>query len=201
MTHFDFDNPPSEPLPSMQAWMEDAVERAGTPNPNAMSLATIDPDGRPSVRVVLMRGLDERGVVFFTNRTSRKGDALRVHPRAAVVFHWDALERQIRVEGDVTETTDAESDAYWATRPRESQLAAWTSEQSHPVANRAVLEERYERYQKEFADGPVPRPPFWGGYRIALERVEIWEGKRARLHDRVIYVRQDDTWKVERLCP
>ena len=201
MTELDFDNPPDEPLAPLKLWVADAEREAGTKNPSAMSLATIDPDGRPSVRVVLLRGLDENGAVFFTNRRSRKGDALRVHARAALALHWDALERQIRIEGEVSETSDADSDAYWNTRPRESQIAAWASEQSRPIGSRELLDEAYGRYEKQFADQDVPRPDFWGGYRVALERVEFWEGKRARMHDRIEYVRREDSWKIERLCP
>lgn len=201
MKHLDFDNPPAEPLAPLQLWIADAEARSGTKNPGAMSLATIDPDGRPSVRVVLLRGLDESGAVFFTNRHSRKGDALRVHSRAALVLFWDELERQIRIEGDVSETSDAESDAYWETRPRESRIAAWASEQSRPISNRTLLEEAYARYEAQFANEDVPRPEFWGGYRVALERVEFWEGKNARMHDRIEYVHHDDSWKVERLSP
>ena len=177
MKDLDFDNPPGEPLAPLKLWIADAEARSGAKNPGAMSLATIDPDGRPSVRVVLLRGLDENGAVFFTNRHSRKGDALRVHPLAAVVFHWDTLERQIRIEGEISQTTDEESDTYWETRPRESRIAAWASDQSRPISNRVLLDEAYTRFETKFTGEDVPRPEFWGGYRVSLERVEFWEGK------------------------
>ena len=201
MKDLDFDNPPGEPLAPLKLWIADAEARSGAKNPGAMSLATIDPDGRPSVRVVLLRGLDENGAVFFTNRHSRKGDALRVHPLAAVVFHWDTLERQIRIEGEISQTTDEESDTYWETRPRESRIAAWASDQSRPISNRVLLDEAYTRFETKFTGEDVPRPEFWGGYRVSLERVEFWEGKSARMHDRIEYVRHGDGWKVERLAP
>lgn len=201
MEDLDFDNPPDEPLAPLKLWIADAEARVGTKNPGAMTLATIDPDGRPSARMVLLRGLDATGAVFFTNRRSRKGDALRVHPRAALVFHWDSLERQIRIEGEISETTDEESDAYWETRSRESCIAAWASEQSRPIGDRAMLDDAYARFDEKFAGEDIPRPEFWGGYRVSLDRVEFWEGKSARMHDRIDYIRQEDRWKVERLSP
>lgn len=197
----DYENLPDEPLPVLQAWVSDASERSGMDNPGAMSLATIDPDGRPSARIVLLRGLDERGAVFYTNRDSRKGDALSVHPRAALVLHWDSLKRQVRIEGTITLTSDEESDAYWKSRPRESRIAAWASEQSRPIEDRAALERAFEHFDERFPGDEVPRPDSWGGYRVSLERVEFWEGRDARLHDRVEYVLHDGTWKVTRLAP
>lgn len=188
----DFERPPADPLDPLRRWFEAAHESTALPNPNAMSVATIDPDGRPSVRVVLCRGFDARGVVFYTNRESRKGEALRVHPRACANFHWDPLDRQVRIEGAVTQASDEESDAYWQSRPRENRINACASQQSRPVATRAALEAAVRELEERFAGRDIPRPAHWGGYRIALERIEFWQGHRHRLHDRMAYVRRDD---------
>jgi pyridoxamine 5'-phosphate oxidase len=203
----NFDSPPSDPIALLNEWIEDA-RRAGIPNPNAMTLATIDapPDGKPSVRIVLLKGLDSRGAVFYTNRLSRKGEALSANPRAALLFHWDPLNRQVRIEGDVTPTSDAESDAYFATRPRESQLGAWASRQSQPVANRAELDRAYAEMEKRFTGAQVPRPPHWGGYRVSLNEIEFWQGQEFRLHDRVVYTPDArgsgrGGWCTQRLYP
>jgi pyridoxamine 5'-phosphate oxidase len=151
---------------------------------------------------VLLKAFDERGAVFFTNRRSRKGLGLETHRRAALLFHWDLLDRQVRIEGEVRHTSDAESDAYFESRPRSSRINAWASEQSRPIRDRAALEAMAEAVERRFAAGPIPRPPHWGGYRVALERVEFWQGDKFRLHDRMAYVRQDDgRFVVERLCP
>jgi pyridoxamine 5'-phosphate oxidase len=197
----DFDNPPSDPLPLLERWITEAM-RLPTPNPNAMTLATVDADGAPSARIVLLRGLTREGARFFTNRRSRKGQALGAHPRAALLFHWDALDRQIRIEGRVSEATDAESDEYFAQRPADSRINAWASDQSEPVADRAELERRAEAMTARFAGADVPRPPHWGGYRVALERIEFWQGDKYRLHDRIVYTRSaDGGYVVTRLCP
>jgi pyridoxamine 5'-phosphate oxidase len=188
-----------DPIVALCAWLREA--EAASPRPDAMTLATATPDGRPSARVVLLRGLDERGLVFFTNRTSRKGQELRANPRAALVLHWWELGRQVRVEGAVEEVEPAESDAYWATRPYESRLAAWASPQSHPIAGRAELETMFAEADERFADGDVPLPPFWGGYRVVPETVEFWAHRENRLHDRVRYTRSKRSWQRERLAP
>ena len=201
MDELDFDNPPSSPLEPLRAWVAEAAACTQLRTPEAMSLSTIDPDGRPSARIVLLRGLDERGAVFFTNYRSRKGIALDAHPRAALTMHWDPLARQIRIEGSVTRVSNEESDAYWATRPRESQISAWASEQSRAVASRSFLLEQYDQVAEKFADQPVPRPEHWGGYRVALEHVEFWQDERARMHDRIVYIHREEGWKLERLCP
>lgn len=200
MARFDFDRPPADPIAPAQRWFKEA-EGIGLPNPNAMTLATIDPDGRPSARIVLLRGFDERGAVFYSNRESRKGVALAAHPRASLLFHWDPLDRQIRLEGPVAEASDAESDAYFAQRPRENQINAWASQQSRPIESRQSLEDLHERFRDRFEGGPVPRPPHWGGYRVGLERIEFWQGHPHRLHDRVVYTRQAGGWTLQRLCP
>lgn len=196
----DFDHPPADPIEFFRRWLADAATTS-LPNPNAATLATIDPDGRPSGRIVLLRGLDEHGAVFFTNRQSRKGEALAVHPRASLSFHWDPLDRQVRIEGPVTHTSDAESDAYFAKRPRENQINAWASSQSRPVANRAALVELQDSMRARFEGEAVPRPPHWGGYRVALAHIEFWQGHPARFHDRVVYSREGGAWLVTRLCP
>jgi len=201
MTAMDFDNPPADPVPQVKAWLDEA---AGTAliNPHAMTLATVDPDGNPSARTVLLKGFDERGAVFYTNRNSRKGRALAAHPRAALLFHWDSLRRQVGIEGAVTQVDDAESDAYFATRPRGAQLGAWVSQQSEPVESRAVLEAEIEAMTRRFEGGPVTRPPHWSGYRVALEWIELWQGRVDRLHDRLVYTRDENgAWTSRRLSP
>lgn len=167
----------------------------------AMTLATVDSAGQPSARVVLLKGIDERGFVFFTNYTSRKAKDLAENPRAALCIHWAQAAEQVRVEGRVERVSDAESDAYFATRPRGSQIGAWASKQSAPLASRAELLSRVREIEARFEGQPVPRPEFWGGYRLVPERVELWYGQESRLHDRIVYVRQGDGWRVERLYP
>jgi pyridoxamine 5'-phosphate oxidase len=167
----------------------------------AMALATVGADGRPSARMVLLRGLDERGLTFFTNRMSRKGDELREHPSAALVLHWWELGRQVRVEGRVEETSTEESGAYWVTRPRPSRIAAWASPQSQPLDGREELAERVAEAEARFDGRDVPLPEFWGGYRVVPETIELWEHQDDRLHDRIRYVREDGGWRRERLAP
>ncbi|HMN96989.1 MAG TPA: pyridoxamine 5'-phosphate oxidase [Phycisphaerales bacterium] len=196
----DFDAPPADPVALLRRWLKEA-ERCGLPNPNAISLATIDPDGRPSLRILLLRALDERGAVFFTNRESRKGTALAANPRAALCLHWDPLDRQVRIEGGVTQTSDAESDLYFAQRSRTSQINAWASSQSQPIESRAAMAELQERFRRRFEGAEVPRPPHWGGYRVSLDRIEFWQGDRHRFHDRMVYFRLGEAWRQTRLCP
>ena len=166
-----------------------------------MTLATATPEGRPSARVVLLRGLDEHGLTFFTNRTSRKGEDLRRNPRAAVAIHWWELGRQVRVEGVVVELSAEESTEYWKTRPRGSQLAAWASPQSQPLESRSELDALVAGVEERFAGVEVPLPPFWGGYRLVPETVELWVHRDDRLHDRVRYTRTGTDWRSERLAP
>jgi pyridoxamine 5'-phosphate oxidase len=197
----DFEHPPKDPIAQLNRWIEDA-RAAGLPNPNAMSLATVDGDGRLSSRIVLLKAIDERGAVFFTNRTSCKGLALRDNPHAALLFHWDVLNRQVRIEGSVSLTDDAESDAYFATRPRESRIGAWASKQSQAAKNRAELDAAVAEIEKRFAGKDVPRPPHWGGYRVSLDLMEFWSAHPFRLHDRVIYMPvASGSWKTQRLFP
>jgi pyridoxamine 5'-phosphate oxidase len=189
-----------DPITQFLAWFEQA-RAAELPEPNAMTLATATPDGNPSARIVLLKGVDERGFVFFTDYRSRKGEELRANPRAALVFHWQELERQVRVTGTAARVPVAESEAYFRTRPLGSRIGAWTSHQSAVIERREVLEERLAELQRTFASGDVPLPPYWGGIRIAPESVELWQGRPSRLHDRIRYVREGSSWRIERLAP
>lgn len=189
----------ANPITEFQNAIERAASRQVDTAPAA--LATADAAGRPSVRMVLLRGADERGFVFHTNFASRKARDLDQNPRAALCFHWHTLEEQIRVEGPVERLPDDESDAYFASRPRGSQLGAWASRQSAVLATREQLEEEYREVERRFAGLPVPRPPFWGGYRLIPERIEFWYGRPDRLHDRLLYVRDGDRWTIRRLYP
>lgn len=196
----DFDNPPADPLVQLEQWLDEAGA-LDLENPHAMTLATVDPDGRPSARTVLLKGLDRRGAVFFTNLRSRKGRALADHPAAALLLYWDKLHRQICIEGAVTPVDDAEADAYFAGRPRGAQIGAWASDQSRPVDSRAALEARVAEAAGRYQNRDVPRPPHWGGYRVRLEKIEFWQGMPDRVHDRVVYTRTGDGWTAQRLCP
>lgn len=180
-----------------------AIERASNRHVDTapVALATADADGRPSVRMVLLRGVDERGFVFHTNYNSRKSRDLTANPYAALCFHWHTLEEQIRVEGRVQRLGDEESDAYFRTRPRGSQLGAWASNQSAVLASRETLEEEYREIERRFEGAVVPRPPFWGGYRLVPEVIEFWFGRPDRLHDRLRYTRRRSGWSIERLYP
>ena len=169
---------------------------------NAMSLATVGADGKPSVRMVLLKGLDQRGFIFFTNYLSRKGRELEANPQAALTFYWPELERQVCVAGSVTKLPRAESEAYFHSRPRGSQVAAAASSQSQPVANRGVLEKLFQQIEQQNAKVPIPMPPHWGGFVLSPERIEFWQGRASRLHDRFCYTRNNDgAWFVERLAP
>ncbi len=181
----------------------DAAERARAHQVDTapVALATADAGGRPSVRMVLLRGADERGFVFFTNYQSRKGRELDENPHAALCFHWVALDEQVRVEGAVERVSAAESDAYFLTRPRGSQLGAWASDQSATLPSRETLEAKYREIEARFQGRAIERPVFWGGYRLIPARVEFWYGRPDRLHDRVLYTREGNTWTIERLYP
>ena len=190
----------ADPIRQFERWFGDAL-RAQLPLPNAMTLATVTPQGAPSARIVLLKGVDARGVVFHTNYDSRKGRDLEANPRAALLFFWVDLERQVRIDGTAERVSAADSDAYFAARPRGSQISAWASPQSSPVADRAFLEARVAEVEARFASGAVPRPPNWGGIRVVPDRFEFWQGRASRLHDRIAWSRQADRWTIERLAP
>ncbi|GAA1590421.1 pyridoxamine 5'-phosphate oxidase [Kribbella sancticallisti] len=191
----------ADPIVQFGLWLAQATE-AGLTEPNAMVLATADSDGKPSARTVLLKGLDERGFVFYTNQQSRKAEDLAVNPYCALVFPWHTMERQVRVEGTATKLPAAEVDAYFASRPRGSQLGAWASQQSQPVETREELDLQYASYERQWPEGTeISTPYFWGGYRVQPTNVEFWQGRTGRLHDRLNYFRQDGSWKLRRLQP
>jgi len=191
-----------DPITQFTTWLTEAVQR-GVYEPNAMVLGTVDPGGAPSIRTVLLRGVDERGFEFYTDKTSRKGRALLAHPGASALFPWYSLHRQVVLFGEVRVVDADDSDAYWAARPRGAQVAGWSSHQSHVIASRDALEEKVRDADLRFADeAQVPRPDRWGGFRIVPHRIEFWQGRTSRLHDRLVYVRDaKDAWRVERLQP
>jgi pyridoxamine 5'-phosphate oxidase len=190
----------ADPIEQFQAWFRAA--EAAAPEPNAMTLSTIGKDGAPAARIVLLKHVDQDGFVFFTNYESCKGRELAADPRAALVFFWPALGRQVRVTGRVTQTSQEESKEYFATRPLGSRLGAWASHQSEPVPNRETLEARHAEFAAKFADGKVPLPPHWGGFRLAPETIEFWQSRVSRLHDRFLYRRAaGGQWALQRLSP
>lgn len=189
-----------DPLALFAEWFRDA-KRAGLYLPEAMALATATPDGKPSARMMLLKGFDERGFRFFTNYDSRKSDDLAMNPQAAMVFHWRILQRQVRLRGTVEKLSEEESRAYFRTRPRGSQLGAWASKQSAVLENRRELEEQFREHERRFKDTEVPLPASWGGYRLIPHSIEFWQGRANRLHDRLLYTRESDGWKVVRLAP
>jgi pyridoxamine 5'-phosphate oxidase len=194
------DIPEPEPLTPFRRWF--AAAQAAEALAETMTLATATPDGVPSLRAVLLKTVDDRGFVFYTNLESRKSEELLANPRAALCFHWKSLLRQVRVEGTTELADDDEADAYFATRPRESQIGAWASDQSRPLASRQLLEQRAELLTRRFADrATVPRPANWSGFRVRPERVEFWQERPSRLHDRLVFSRDGDAWRKQRLFP
>lgn len=189
-----------DPFVQFRTWFGQALA-AKLPEPNAMTLATVGADGRPSARIVLLKDVDERGFTFYTNYESRKARDLAAQPYAALIFYWADLERQVRIEGDVAQVSAAESDAYFQSRPRGSRLGAWTSPQSQVIADREVLDQRLAEFEARFATGDVSRPPHWGGYRVIPYMIEFWQGRPSRLHDRIRYRWVDKRWQIERLAP
>ena len=190
-----------DPFRQFASWFDDAYA-SKVPEVNAMTLATVGVDGRPSARIVLLKGVDARGFAFYTNRASRKGRELDAHPHAALLFHWAELERQVRIEGPVERLSDADSDAYFAKRPRLAQVGAWASPQSEPIPDRAWLEGAFADADRLHASrGDVPRPPHWGGYVVVPSVFEFWQGRASRLHDRIAYRRERDGWAIARLAP
>ena len=189
-----------DPHAIFEEWLAEA--RLSEPNdPTAMALATADAAGRPSCRMVLLKGHDERGFVFYTNFDSRKGEELAANPNAALLFHWKSLRRQVRIEGPVEPVADAEADAYFATRSRDSQLGAWASDQSRPLDARSTFEARFHEMQKRFEGGAVPRPPRWSGWRVVPERIELWNDRAHRLHERRLFTRVEGGWREGLLYP
>jgi pyridoxamine 5'-phosphate oxidase len=189
----------ADPLAQFELWLQQAIS-GELPEPNAMTLATVGADGRPSTRVVLIKGCDSRGIVWYTNYDSRKGRELAAHPQAALQFHWVELERVVRIEGRVEKVDAAESDAYFASRPLDSRIGAWASPQSEVIPSRSVLVANAARYGAQYLLNP-PRPPHWGGYRLVPDRWEFWQGRRSRLHDRLRYRLEAQQWIRERLAP
>jgi pyridoxamine 5'-phosphate oxidase len=192
----------ANPVTQFQRWLAEAV-KAEVLEPTAMTLATVGDGGHPAARIVLLKGVDAGGFLFFTNYGSRKGGELAAQPFAALLFHWVDLERQVRIEGVVSKASAAESDAYFASRPRLARIGAWASPQSDPIPDRAWLEREFASTQDRFAAHPdsIPRPPHWGGYRLLPSMVEFWQGRQSRLHDRIRYRREDAHWRIERLAP
>ncbi|MFT8956310.1 MAG: pyridoxamine 5'-phosphate oxidase [Gluconobacter oxydans] len=190
----------ADPFALFAAWMSDA-EKSEPNDPNAMAVATATPDGRPSVRMLLLKGVDERGFVFYTNLESRKGRELLANPHVALLFHWKSLRRQIRIEGPVEAVSAAEADAYFASRSRMSRLGAIASDQSRPLDDRSTFEERLKAVDEKYGAGPIPRPANWSGFRVLPEAIEFWQDRPYRLHDRAVWTRDGNGWNVTRLYP
>lgn len=190
----------ANPIQQFQLWFDQAIQ-AELPEPNAMTLATVSTAGKPAARMVLLKGVDSAGFVFYTNYQSRKGQELTATPWAALVFWWAELERQVRIEGPVSKVSDTETETYFYSRPRGSQLGAWASDQSQVIGDRTILEQRLQDLEQQYQNQPIPRPSHWGGYRLQPDLIEFWQGRPNRLHDRLSYQRQNEAWTVQRLSP
>ncbi len=188
------------PLVQFNVWFEQSL-KSGVEEPNAMNIATVDQNGRPSSRTVLLKGVDDSGFLFFTNYNSRKGNQLKENPYATIVFLWLELQRQVIIEGKVEKISDSESDEYYNSRPFQSRIGAWTSEQSKEVDSREELEQKFTELEETFKGKNIPRPNYWGGYRLIPDRIEFWQGRENRLHDRIVYVLENKNWKIVRLSP
>lgn len=197
---FNEDQVATDPIIQFRRWFAEALQ-AEQPDPEAMTLSTATPDGRVAARIVLLKGCDERGFVFFTNYESDKSREMMANPRVALTFYWHTLHRQVRIEGVAERASPEESDEYFQTRPRGSQIGAWASPQSEEIASREELERRVAEIEEWFKDQPVSRPPFWGGFRVKPERMEFWQGRESRLHDRILYTLRDGQWRISRLAP
>lgn len=189
------------PVQQFQQWFDEAT-KAQLPEPNAMTLSTVSPEGKPSARIVLLKGVKEGSFVFYTNYQSRKGHEMETHPQVALTFFWVELERQVRIEGTTHKISEERSIEYFHSRPRGSQIAAWVSSQSQKIADRTVLEQRLQEFTQKFEGQTIPKPPYWGGYAVVPQAVEFWQGRPSRLHDRILYTLQNENnWKIERLAP
>ena len=188
------------PISQFAIWWEEATS-SNIEEVNAMTLATVNEQGYPEARIVLLKGFNENGFVFFTNYESRKGKSLLINPNASIVFFWKELERQVRIQGVVEKISEEESTAYFISRPVESKIGAWASPQSAVIESRTFIEERFKNYEKEFSDQEIPKPPHWGGYIIKPSRIEFWQGRPGRLHDRIEYNKNNESWTIERLAP
>ena len=188
------------PFLQFEKWFKEAVD-SKVNEPNAMTVATVSSSGQPGARILLMRNFNENGFVFYTNYTSRKGENIADNPKAALLFFWPELERQVRIEGTLTKQTAEESDRYFYSRPRTSKLGAWTSEQSKIIAGRSVLDEEYKKLSEKYPGEDVPRPGYWGGYVLNPHSMEFWQGRPSRLHDRILYTLENNSWKISRLAP
>ncbi|MGE0132553.1 MAG: pyridoxamine 5'-phosphate oxidase [Blastocatellales bacterium] len=197
---FNEDQVASDPITQFRKWFDEAV-KSEQPDAEAMTLSTATPDGRVTARIVLLKGCDERGFVFFTNYESYKSREMASNPRVALTFYWHALHRQVRIEGMAGKVTPEESEEYFQTRPHGSQIGAWASPQSEEIANREVLEQRVAETEARFKDHPINCPPFWGGFCVKPERIEFWQGRESRLHDRILYTLRDGVWRISRLAP
>jgi pyridoxamine 5'-phosphate oxidase len=189
-----------DPIEQFRRWFAFA-KKAGVYLPNAMALASVDPEGRPSLRMMLLKGVDAGGFVFFTNYESRKGRHFEGNPQAAITMHWVELHRQVRIEGRLEKVSKEESDRYFQSRPRGSRLGAWASRQSEVIPDRGWLKARYREFQRQYEGGDIPLPPFWGGFRLLPDAIEFWQGRPSRLHDRFRYEREDQGWRIVRLSP